>query len=79
MKTISSHHQTFYKFKVTRKEDNESKLFFQYKQLKEYCGIPRSTLYKIFDGSSKPNSWCSRYIFEKVRLPRQQLTTIDYT
>ena len=78
MKTISSNHQTYYKFKVTRKEDNETKLFFQYKQLQAYCGIPRSTLYKIFKGST-PTVWVSRYEFEQVRLPRHSLRDIDYS
>ena len=77
MKTINQQHQTFYKYKITRKEDNDIKLFFKYEELKEYCGIPRSTLYKVFNGAT-PQSWCSKYTFEKVRLPRHQLREIEY-
>jgi len=74
---VNNEHQTYYKYKITRKEDNETKLFFKYNELKEYCGIPRSTLYKIFNGA-KPTSWVSRYTFEKVKLPRFQVKPIEY-
>jgi len=77
MRTINPQHQTYYKFKVTRKSDNETHLFFKFNELKEYCGIPRSTLYKIFKGS-KPNTWVSRYTFEQIRLPRHTLREIHY-
>ena len=69
---------TYYKFKVINKETHETKLFYHYKELKEYCGIPRSTLYKIFNGA-KPKSWCSTYTFEKIKLPREVISFINYT
>ena len=77
MKTLTKDNQTYYKYKVVRKDDNETKLFFKYNELKEYCGVPRSTLYKIFEGC-EPKRWCSKYIFEQVRLPRHQLREIEY-
>ena len=78
MKGIHDQNQTFYKFRIIRKEDNETHLCFQYNDVFKYCGIPRSTLYKIFNGAT-PQVWCSRYTFEKVRLPRHQLREINYT
>lgn len=69
---------TYYKFKIINKEQKETKLFYQYNELKEYCGIPRSTLYKIFNGQT-PKRWCDRYTFEKVKLPREVMNHIDYS
>ena len=77
MKSIHHTNQTYYKYKITRTEDNDIKLCFKYEDVKEYCGIPRSTLYKVFNGAT-PKLWCKKYTFEKVRLPRHQLREIEY-
>ena len=69
---------TYYKFKVTNKEANETKLFYHYNELKDYCGVPRSTLYRIFNGET-PNRWCKQYTFEKVKLPREVISRIEYS
>tara|TARA_R110000823_G_scaffold207375_4_gene337963 strand:+ start:96 stop:302 length:207 start_codon:yes stop_codon:yes gene_type:complete len=61
---------TFYKYKITNKETLEEKLFFKYGEIKEYCKIPRSTLYKIFNGA-KPLNWCDKFDFKQVRIPRE--------
>jgi|TARA_R110000744_G_scaffold30823_2_gene72800 hypothetical protein len=60
---------TFYKFKVLNKTTNETKYFFKFNDLKEYCGISRPQVYKIFNGA-KPKIWCDKYDFESVRVPR---------
>jgi hypothetical protein len=68
--------QTFYKYQIYNKETDETKLFFKYQEVKDYCGIARSTMYKIFNGQL-PSKW-SKYIFSKVRLPRHNIVEITY-
>lgn len=68
--------QTFYKYQIYNKETDETKLFFKYQEVKDYCGIARSTMYKIFNGQV-PSKW-SKYIFSKVRLPRHTIVEITY-
>jgi len=68
--------QTFYKYQLYNKETDETKLFFKYQEVKDYCGIARSTMYKIFNGQT-PSKW-SNYIFSKVRLPRHNIVEITY-
>ena len=61
---------TFYKYKITNLESGESKLFFKYSDILPFCRIPRSTLYKIFNGV-RPLDWCDKYEFSQVRIPRE--------
>ena len=57
----------FYKFKVYNIENNEYRMFQNYKKLKEYIDIPRSSMYKIMDGRTIPK-W-SKYEFKQIRIP----------
>lgn len=61
---------TFFKYRVTNKESGESKLFFKFSEIDEFCRIPRSTLYKIFNGSDS-SDWLKQFTFEQVRIPRE--------
>ena len=61
---------TFYKYRVTKKESGESKLFFKYGDIAEFCRVPRSTLYKIFNGQTT-SEWLEKFKFEQVRIPRE--------
>lgn len=63
-----------YKYKITHLESKETKLFIKYNEMKDFCPIPRSTLYKILDG--KKSKWCKEYKVEAVRLP--SITRIVY-
>ena len=63
---------TFYKFRITNRKTHECRLCFNYKEVKEYCGIPRSTLYRTLNGEKK-NKYLNNFIFEKIRIPREDL------
>ncbi len=65
---------TFYKYRITNNDTKECKLCFQFKDVKEYTGIPRSTLHRIFNGESK-NKYLEKFKFEKIRIPRE---TMDF-
>ena len=64
---------TFYKYRITDNETKECRLCFQYDEVKKFTNIPRSTMYRIFNGETK-----KKYIFEKVRIPREDLSTVLY-
>jgi len=66
---------TFFKFKVTTLDTEDVNHYFNYPELKEAIGIPRSTLYKILDGADT-SKYLKKYKFEKCHLPRHGL--IDY-
>ena len=66
---------TFFKFKVTTLDTEDVTYYFNYPELKEAIGIPRSTLYKILDGADT-SKYLKKYKFEKCHLPRHGL--IDY-
>ena len=61
----------FYKFEVHNQETNEYKMFQNYKKLKEYIDIPRSSMYKIMNGKGIPK-W-SKYEFKQIRVPIRDL------
>lgn len=65
---------TFYKYRVTNKQTNECKLCFKYEEVKDYTGIPRSTLYRVFNGEKK-NKYIKTYMFEKIRIPREDYSS----
>jgi len=59
---------SYYKFKAVNTTTNEIKLYKHYKELYEDYKIPRSTLYKIFDGRTF-NKY-KEYEFKQVRIPK---------
>ena len=61
--------QTLYKYKVFNKQLKETHLFTKFQQVREYCGISRPQLYKIFNGAT-PNKWVTRYDFQSIRIPK---------
>jgi len=65
---------TFYKYRITNNDTKECRLCFQYEDVKEFTNIPRSTMYRIFNGEKK-NKYLNKYKFEKVRIPRE---TMDF-
>ena len=69
--------QSFYKYKITNRETGEVKHFVKYPELKGFCDIPRTTLYRIFAGESAPKKWCDEFYFEQVRLPKFNLICYD--
>tara|TARA_R110002073_G_scaffold99523_2_gene227355 strand:- start:2559 stop:2774 length:216 start_codon:yes stop_codon:yes gene_type:complete len=68
---------TFYKYRITNRETKECRLCFQYEDVKKFTNIPRSTMYRVFRGENK-NKYIKKYIFEKVRIPREDLSTVLY-
>jgi len=62
---------TYYKFQVTDKNTNEIKLYQRYKELYQDLEIPRSTLYKMFDG--KEFKKYKDYEFKQVRIPKFEI------
>ena len=69
-------HPTYYKYKVSNKKDEEVQYFFNYKQLKEYVDIPRTTLYRILKGHN--SKYLKEHNFYSVKLPRLELREISY-
>tara|TARA_R110000824_G_scaffold364462_2_gene552823 strand:+ start:832 stop:1041 length:210 start_codon:yes stop_codon:yes gene_type:complete len=63
---------TFYKYRVTHRESKECRLCFTYADVNKFTNIPRSTMYRIFNGEKK-NKYMDTYIFEKVRIPREHI------
>lgn len=57
-----------YKYKITNKKTNEIKMFVKFQHVRDYCGISRPQLYRIFNGS-EPKCWIERYDFEQIRIP----------
>ncbi len=66
---------TFYKYRITNLETKECKLCFQYEDVKDFSHIPRSTLYRIFNGETK-NKYLKKFKFEKVRIPRENFSSV---
>jgi predicted transcriptional regulator len=66
---------TFYKYRITNRDTKECKLCFQYEDVKKFSNIPRSTLYRIFNGESK-NKYLKKFKFEKVRIPREDVSAV---
>ena len=59
---------TYFKYKVTDKKTLESKLFVKFQEVRDYCGISRPQIYRIFNGH-KPKCWVEKYDFEQIRIP----------
>lgn len=59
---------TFYKYKITNKITNESRMFVKFNDVRAYCGISRPQIYRIFNGAS-PKCWVDKYDFEQIRVP----------
>lgn len=68
---------TFYKYRVTNRETKECRLCFKYEDVKKFTNIPRSTMYRIFNGENK-NKYLKQYSFEKVRIPREPMNDRTY-
>ena len=71
---------TYYKFKVQKIEgdldERTPHYFFNYKELKEYVDVPRTTLFRILKGHK--SKYLKTHTFEKVKLPRLELKLIEY-
>ena len=63
---------TYYKFQVTNKNTNDIKLYQRYKQLYDDLKIPRSTLYKTFNGIEFKKY--KDYEFKQVRVPKYEVS-----
>ena len=67
---------TYYKYKMTRKSDGETKLFYRHEDLFKYYPVPRTTLYRILKG--KKSKYKKEYDFERVKMPRLEINEIKY-
>ncbi len=68
MKLETPPKMTYYKFQALNTLTNETKLYKRYKELKEDFNIPRSTLYKMFDGQEFKKY--KDFKFKQVRIPK---------
>ena len=67
---------TYYKYKVTDKNGENIKYFYNYKELTEYISVTRTTLYRILKGHK--SKYLKEHDFFKVKLPRLALNEIIY-
>tara|TARA_R110000772_G_scaffold228413_1_gene339090 strand:+ start:2389 stop:2607 length:219 start_codon:yes stop_codon:yes gene_type:complete len=59
----------FYKYRIINKQNGETKYFIKFAEVRDYCGISRPMIYKIFKGTATPKKWVNNYSFESVRIP----------
>lgn len=59
----------FYKYRIINKQNGETKYFIKFAEVRDYCGISRPMLYKIFNGTATPKKWVNNYSFESIRIP----------
>lgn len=67
---------TYYKYKVSDKNDEDIHYFYTYKDLKEYVNVPRTTLFRILKGHK--SKYLKDHNFYSVKLPRLELRVLTY-